>query len=144
MCIIGGLLFTKTRCIFTIVVMNVIKTRNLTSIAKLVMTLLLDPFMKWGLDFIGRVKPVGWYTWNKYILVAMNYGTKWVEARALCSNTVVDITKFLYECILTRFGCLLILVLNQGMHFINDTISHLVNQFFLHITSTTYYPQGNG
>jgi hypothetical protein len=31
------------------------------------------------------------------------------------------------------------------MHFINDTISHLVNHFlFQHTTSTTYYPQGNG
>jgi hypothetical protein len=37
------------------------------------------------------------------------------------------------------------MVSNQGIHFINETISHLVNHFFFgHTTSTTYYPQGNG
>jgi hypothetical protein len=37
------------------------------------------------------------------------------------------------------------MVSNQGIHFINETISHLVNHFcFGHTTSTTYYPQGNG
>jgi len=37
--------------------------------------------------------------------------------------------KFLYECILTKFRCPLILILDQGVHFINNTISHLVNHF---------------
>jgi len=48
------------------------------------------------------------------------------------------------ECILTIFGCLLTLVLDQGVHFTNDTISHLVNHFFRHTTCTTYYLQNNG
>jgi hypothetical protein len=53
--------------------------------------------------------------------------------------------KFLYEYILTRFGCPLTIVTYPGIHFINDTIKHLTKQFLLKpVSSTTYYPQGIG
>jgi hypothetical protein len=46
-------------------------------------------------------------------------------------NTIIIITKFLYEYILTRFGCPLTLVTNQGVHFINDVIKYPIDHFFL-------------
>jgi hypothetical protein len=101
--------------------------------------------MKWGFDFLGPINPARRYTWNKYILVAIDYATKWVEVRALKTNTTIVIAKFLYECILTRFGCLLIIIINQGAHFINDAIKYLTYHFLMkHVSFTTYYPQGNG
>ncbi len=78
-------------------------------------------------------------------MVGTNYATKWVEGKPFKTNIVVVIARFLYEYILTKFGCPLTIVTNQEIHFINDTIKHLTKQFPLkHVNSTTYYPQGNG
>ncbi len=79
------------------------------------------------------------------MLVAINYATNWVEAKALKTNVATIATIFLYECILTMFGCPLIIVIDQGVHFINDAIKYLIDHFLLKcVSSTTYYPQGNG
>jgi hypothetical protein len=90
------------------------------SLAKLVTSLLKEPFMKPGLEFVGPIKPVKRCIQKIYILVAIDYATKWVEARALRTNTTVIIEFFLYECILTKFGCLLTIITNWGVHFIYD------------------------
>jgi hypothetical protein len=74
--------------------------------------------MKWGLDFIGPIKLVGRLMGNKYILLGTNYATKWVEAKAFKTNTIVVTIRFFYEYILTRFGCPFTIVINQGVNFI--------------------------
>jgi hypothetical protein len=90
---------------------------------------------------VGPIKPIRIYTWKKYILVAIDYATKWVAARALKTNTTAIIAKKLYVCKLTKFGCPLIIVTNQGIHFINDAIKYLTDHFLMkHVSSTMYYP----
>jgi hypothetical protein len=49
----------------------------------LVTTLQEEPFMKWGLDFIGQITLAWRLTKNNYIIVIINYATKWVDAKAL-------------------------------------------------------------
>jgi hypothetical protein len=107
------------------------RTRGLAtqSFAKLVTSILEEPFMKWGLDFVGPIKLIGRYTGNKYIFVTINYAIKWVETRTLRTNSTIVIAKFLYECILSRFGCPLTIITNQGVHFINDAIKYLTDHF---------------
>ncbi len=81
--------------------------------------------MKWGLNFVGPIKLAGRYTRNKYIIVTTNYATKWVEAKSLRINIVAITTNFLYECILTRFGCPLTIITDHGVHFIYDVRSSI-------------------
>jgi hypothetical protein len=67
-----------------------------------------------------------------------------VEAKALLTNIVAVIAKFLYDNILTRFGCPFTLVNDQGVQPINVAIEVLTTQFLMkHTSSTTYHLQSN-
>ena len=104
----------------------------------------LEPFQKWGLDFVGPFKPLAAQTDNKYILVAIDYCTKWVEAKALRDNMTSSTAKFLYEHLWCCFGCPIELVSDQGGHFINHVIRELTTHYaVVHKKSTLDYPQAN-
>ena len=86
-------------------------------------------FEIWAIDFIGPFPIPGKRIGARYIITAVEYVTKWVEAEPVdtCSNEIA--AKFIYENIVTRFGCQLTLIENQGSHFINNTIKALKDQF---------------
>jgi hypothetical protein len=68
--------------------------------------------MKWNLNFIGPIKLARRLIGKIYILVATNYAIKWVKANAFKTNIIVITSRFLYEYILTTFGCPLAIVTN--------------------------------
>lgn len=112
------------------------------SSTKLITTLQKESFMKCGFNFNGPMKTTKHFIRNKCILLAIDYIIKWVEAITLCTNTAMVIMKFLYKFILIRFQCLINMVTNLGVHFINKKIKYLTNQFVLtHLSSTIYYSQ---
>ena len=47
----------------------------------------LEPFQKRGLDFVGPFKLIAAQIGNKYIIMATNYCTKWIEDKELHDNT---------------------------------------------------------
>ncbi len=99
-------------------------TQNLTN---LVTSFPKEPFIKWGLDFVGLIKLAWRYNRKKNILVATNYATKWVETKAFKTNITTIITKFLYECILTQFECPFTIVIDK------EFISLMIPSSILHI-----------
>lgn len=102
----------------------------------------MQPFEKWAIDFVGPIKP------QKKIGVrftVMEYLTHWVEAQSVKDCTTAMAAKFLFEHVLTRFGCPKILINDHGTHFLNETINMLTEDFQVyHQKSTPYHPQANG
>ncbi|XP_048498011.2 uncharacterized protein LOC125496554 [Beta vulgaris subsp. vulgaris] len=74
----------------------------------------VEPFDIWGVDFMGPfVSSCG----NVYILIVVDYVTKWVEAMASPTNNRKVVTKLLKKIIFPRFGGLRVLISDGGSHF---------------------------
>ncbi|GJT15948.1 reverse transcriptase domain-containing protein [Tanacetum coccineum] len=73
-------------------------------------------FDVWGIDFMG---PFPSSRGNKYILVAVDYLSKWVEAKALPTNDARVVVKFL-KSLFARFGTPRAIISDRGTHFCND------------------------
>ncbi|GJT29659.1 reverse transcriptase domain-containing protein [Tanacetum coccineum] len=81
---------------------------------------------------------------NKYILVAVDYLSKWVEAKALPTNDARVVVKFL-KSFFTRFGTPRAIISDRGTHFCNDKFAKVVSKYGVtHRLSTTYHPQTSG
>ena len=103
------------------------------------------PFEKWGIDFVGPIAPATRHGQKRYILVATEYVTKWAEAVATRTDNANDVARFLYENIITRFGCPKELVRDRGTHFLNATITALTDKYLIkHRKTSPYHPQANG
>ena len=102
-----------------------------------------SPFYQIGIDFVGPLPRTK--RGKKYIIVAMDYLTKWPEARAVSEATAEATSKFLYEQIICQHGCPQIILSDRGTHFNNNLIKGLMEKFKInHLLSTPYHPQTNG
>ena len=76
----------------------------------------VELFDVWGMDFMGQF-PLS--NGNRYILVAVDYVSKWVEAIASPTNDARVVTKFLKKHIFSRFGVPRAIINDGGSHFCN-------------------------
>nr|GEY92440.1 hypothetical protein [Tanacetum cinerariifolium] len=98
-------------------------------------------FDVWGIDFMGLFPSS---RGNKYILVAVDYLSKWVEAKALPTNDAHVVCKFL-KSLFARFGSPRAIIIDRGTHFCNDQFSKvMLKNEVTHRLSITYYPQTSG
>nr|GEZ76217.1 reverse transcriptase domain-containing protein [Tanacetum cinerariifolium] len=98
-------------------------------------------FDVWGIDFMG---PFPSSRGNKYILVAVDYLSKWVEAKALPTNDARVVCKFL-KSLFARFGSPRAIISNRDTHFCNDQFSKVMLKYGVtHRLSTAYHPQTSG
>ncbi|GJW78078.1 reverse transcriptase domain-containing protein [Tanacetum coccineum] len=81
---------------------------------------------------------------NKYILVAINYVSKWVEAQAFPTSNARNVVNFLKR-LFTRFGIPKALISDRGTHLCNYQMEKAMKRYgVLHRFSTAYHPQTNG
>jgi hypothetical protein len=105
----------------------------------------LQVFEKWAIDFVGPINPPTKNLGSRYIITTTEYLTRWEKETPAKDCSVETTPHFLSEKVITRFGCLRILMSDQGTHFIIDTIRAMNGEFeFYQQKSTPYHPQRNG
>ncbi|CAN6544064.1 unnamed protein product [Malus baccata var. baccata] len=102
----------------------------------------VEIFDVWGMDFMGPFPPSYGFT---YILLAVDYVSKWVEAKATRTNDSKVVADFIKANIFSRFGMPRVFISDRGSHFCNRTIEALFKKYNVrHRVSTPYHPQTNG
>ncbi|XP_057802485.1 uncharacterized protein LOC131017780 isoform X2 [Salvia miltiorrhiza] len=104
--------------------------------------LVCEIFDVWGMDFMG---PFPSSFGNSYILLAVDYVSKWVEVKATRTNDSKVVAGFLKANIFNRFGVPRAIISDQGTHFCNRTLEALFKKYGVHHrVATAYHPQSNG
>jgi len=102
----------------------------------------VEIFYVWGIDFMG---PFPSFYGNKYILVAVDYVSKWVEAIVSPTNDARVVLKLFKTVIFPRFGVPIVVISEGGKYFINKVFENLLKKHGLkHKVATPYHPQTSG
>ncbi|CAN6711744.1 unnamed protein product [Malus baccata var. baccata] len=102
----------------------------------------VEIFYVWGIDFMGPFPSSFGFT---YILLAVDYVSKWVEAKATRTNDFRMVSDFIKTNIFSRFGMPRVFISDGGSHFCNRNIEALFKKYNVtHKASTPYHPQTNG
>jgi hypothetical protein len=101
------------------------------------------PFHRIGIDIKGPLPITS--SGNRYIIVAMDYFTKWPEARAIPNIKAETVAKFIYEEIICRHGVSQEILSDRGTSFMNKLIDELCENYQTkHRLTSAYRPQTNG
>ncbi|RVX02337.1 Transposon Tf2-2 polyprotein [Vitis vinifera] len=101
------------------------------------------PFAQWGMDIVGPLPAAP--AQKKFLLVATDYFSKWVEAEAYASIKDKDVTKFVWKNIVCRFGIPQTIIADNGPQFDSIAFRNFCSELNIRNSySTPRYPQSNG
>uniref|UniRef100_A0A2N9IUA0 Uncharacterized protein n=1 Tax=Fagus sylvatica TaxID=28930 RepID=A0A2N9IUA0_FAGSY len=101
------------------------------------------PFAQWGLDIMGPF-PIG-RRQLKFLVVAIDYFTKWVEAEPLATIIEKNIQNFVWKAVIYRFGIPRVLLSDNGKQFDNPRFRQFSQELGIHNHySSPGHPQANG
>ena len=102
------------------------------------------PFSMWGIDVIGAIEPKA-SNGHRFILVAIDYFTKWVEAVSYANVTRKVVTKFIRKELICRYGIPERIITDNATNLNNQMMSELCEEFKIkHHNSSPYRPKMNG
>lgn len=102
------------------------------------------PFRGWALDLLGEIRPTSSKS-QRYILMGIDYFTKWIEVIPLTNIDQETMIKFIQKHITYRFGILETFTTDQGSFFTGRKVQEFAKEMgFKLLTSTPYYAQANG
>ncbi|RDY14004.1 Tf2-9, partial [Mucuna pruriens] len=103
--------------------------------------LFCEVFDVWGIDFMGPFPVSNGYS---YILLAVDYVSRWVEAIPTKTNDAKVVVDFLKSNIFYRFGVVKALISDQGSHFCNRAMTSLLHKYgVMHRIAIAYHLQTN-
>jgi len=101
------------------------------------------PFAKWGIDILGPF-PLG-RGQTKFMIVAVDYFTKWIEAEALTTITAQQVQSFIWKNIICRFGIPHTIISDNGRQFVDKKLMEFYADLGIKSTNTSVeHPQTNG
>jgi hypothetical protein len=102
------------------------------------------PFRGWGIDLIGQINPSS-SKGHKFVLLATDYFTKWVEAIPLKKVTSENMVEFVKEHIIYRFEIPQTITTDQGAQFVSSEFREFAESMRIKLlNSSPYYAQANG
>jgi hypothetical protein len=102
----------------------------------------VEIFDVWGIDFMG---PFQKFHDSEYILIAIDYVSKWVEALPCKAADARHTKKMFHEVIFPRFGTPQMVISDGGSHFIDKTFRAFLKELGTkHNIATPYHPQTSG
>ncbi|KAJ9544306.1 hypothetical protein OSB04_024013 [Centaurea solstitialis] len=101
------------------------------------------PFMRWGMDIVGKLPPAPGQ--KVFLLVLTDYFSKWIEAAAFSQVRDKEVISFIQTNIIYRFGVPSEIMCDNGSQFISEKTRKFCDERGIRlITSMPRYPQSNG
>ncbi|KAJ8480110.1 hypothetical protein OPV22_023837 [Ensete ventricosum] len=101
------------------------------------------PFARWGMDLLGPFLPASGQ--RRFLIVGVDYFTKWLEAEPLASITEKQVEGFVWKSIITRFGLPRAIITDNGTQFNNTKFKAFCQSYRIQLKfSSVAHPQANG